>query len=72
MDAESELSVVFEERAGPGGALAVLLTRNVGDESGVATPDAGAAGSVGDDHLVALELRRQLGLRRLSAARTRA
>ena len=66
--AEAELGVVFKERVGPGrpAALRIAGVRRGGQ---VAAVDRRAAGGVGDIQPVAEELRQQLDVGRLSAAR---
>jgi hypothetical protein len=66
--AEAELGVVFKQRVGPRrpAPSGVLGVRRGGQ---VAAVDRRAAGGVGDIHAVAEELRQQLDVRRLAAAR---
>ena len=68
--AEGEFGVVLEERVGPGGAEAALVHR-VGDAWHGRAPGLRAARGVGPVDAVAEELREQLGVRRLAAARAR-
>ena len=64
---EAELGVVFEEGVGPCGAAAVFIgaIRRGGE---VAAVDGGAAGGVGHDEAVAVELREEFEVRGLAAA----
>ena len=67
-EAEPELRVVLEERVRPRRAAAVAI-RRVRRRRQVAAVDRRAAGRVGDEQPVAEELREQLEVRRLAAAR---
>src|SRR3990172_940892 len=69
--AQAKLGVVLEERVRPGGAAAVGIgaVRRGGQVPAV---DRAAAGRVGDEHAIAVELRHELDVRRLAATRARA
>ena len=66
--AQAELGVVFEERIGPGRTASVGVG-GVGRGRQVAAVDRRAPGGVGDECAVAEELRHQLDVGRLAAAR---
>ncbi len=70
-EAEPELRVVLEQRVRPRRSAAVAVGR-VRRRRQVAAVDRRAAGGVGDEQPVAEELRQQLQVRRLAAARARA
>ena len=67
-EAEAELRVVLEERVRPRRAASVAIGR-VGRRRQVAAVDRRAAGRVGDEQAIAEQLREQLEVRRLAAAR---
>ncbi len=67
--AEAELGVVLEEGVRPGRSAAVGVD-GVGSRREVRTVDRGAAGGVGHEEPVAVELRHQLDVGRLAAAET--
>ena len=69
--AESELSVVFEQRIAPGRSASFAIDR-VRRRRQIAAVDARTTGRVRDDRAIAKELRHQLDVRRLAAAGARA
>ena len=69
-EAEAKLGIVLEERIRPRGAAAARV-RAVGSGGQVSAVDRRAAGCVSDERAVAEELRHQLDVGRLAAARAR-
>ena len=70
-DAETELGVVLEQAVAPRRAAA-LVVGAVRRGRQVAAVDAAASGGVGDQQVIAEQLRQQLEVRRLAASRARA
>ena len=56
LHAEAMLGVVLEQGVDPGGTTAGLLVGGVRADGSGAAPDGGAAGGVGDEHLLAEQL----------------
>src|SRR6202140_2587041 len=67
---EAELGVVFEQRVGPRGPAATRV-RGIGRGRQIAAVNRRAARGVGDQQAIAKELRKELDVRSLAAARAR-
>src|SRR5699024_11841120 len=66
--AQAVLGVVLEQGVDPGGTMAAVLVDGVGRDGRGAAPDGGAAGGVGDVHLLTEQLGDQTCVRSLGAA----
>ena len=70
MHTEAIFGVVFKERVAPSRAVAFLVRRIRRRRHGAA-PNGGTAGSVGNHHAIAKELRDEACIRRFTAAGAR-
>src|SRR5699024_5280704 len=68
LHAQAVLGVVLKQGVDPGRAAAAFLVGGVGADGGRAAPDGGAAGGVGNEHLLAEQLGDQPGVGSLGAA----
>src|SRR5699024_5442839 len=68
IQAQAVLGVVLEQGVDPGGTMAAVLVDGVGRDGRGAAPDGGAAGGVGDVHLLTEQLGDQTCVRSLGAA----